>query len=96
MQLTKTQIEVFIICLMLLIVAGTHRFSLKDYEEECFEYQKVPYVTNFSYQDYKDGKYCYRDRSGYWGLNCSIIIKYHLYNSTRNGECIKYHLVRRV
>ncbi len=98
LNLTKQQIEGLIIGLILLalLIAGTHRFSLSDYEEECYQYKQIPYIVNFSYQDYKDGRYCIGDTSGYWHLNCSIVTKYYFYNSTKNGNCIKYHLVRKV
>ena len=88
--------KVVLLILLFGLVAGTYRFSLKDYEEECFEYKQEKYLTNRSYKDYVHGKYCIGDRSGYWGLNCSIVTKYYFYNSTKNGRCIKYHLVRKV
>ena len=85
-----------LLILLFVLIAGTYRFSLKDYEEECYLYKTEKFVTNYSFNDYVHGKYCIGDRSGYWGLNCSIITKYAFYNSTRfTEECIKYHLVRK-
>ena len=97
MTQTKYFQKSILLILLFALIAGTYRFSLKDYEEECYQYKTEDFLANYSFKDYVSGRYCIGDRSGYWGLNCSIITKRVFYNSTRfTGECIKYHLVRKV
>ena len=85
----------------------TMKYITDNYYEECYEYEQVPFVDNISYRDYGDGRcngfmglnniimvnYSYTIN---WNVNCTVVTKYLFFNSTTNGQCIKYHLVREV
>jgi hypothetical protein len=82
----------FLLGLILLVSVGaTYRFVLSEYQEECYEYDQIPVVKNWTWQDYNDYSCCL----GYnLYCKCEIINKTYYYNSTINGDCKKYHLVR--
>ena len=78
-----------LLLLSILIIGAGQKFYLNQYEEECYEYQKVPYVANWTFSEFSADCYYWND------YKCKIINTTHFYNLTRNGECIKYHLVRK-
>jgi hypothetical protein len=74
---------------LLISVAATYRFSLSEYQEECYEYNQIPVVKNWTWQTYS---------SCCWAMDmwcpCKVINTTYYYNSTIDGSCKKYHLVR--
>ena len=83
----KSIITIGILLLLVLIVGAGQKFYLSQYEEECYEYQKVLYLANWTYQTFSPG--CYLN------YDCRMINKTYFYNSTKNGKCVKYNLVRK-
>ena len=80
-----------ILILLATIAVSKQRIDLNDYEEECFEYKKIPYITNFTFPILSKGCFNYDNL----GDKCEWINEIYFYSSTKNGDCIKYHLVRR-
>jgi hypothetical protein len=78
--------------ILILVMGATYKFYLSDYTEECYEYDKIPATSNFTWQDWNDYSCCL----GWGGMFCSckIINKTITYNTTIDGACRKYHLVR--
>jgi hypothetical protein len=68
------------------------KVPLTEYQEECYEYKQIQVVKNFTWQDWNDYTCCF---SGGWlYCHCALINRTISYNSTINGDCLKYHLVR--
>lgn len=94
-MMLKQNIYLIIIVLLgsiFLLGASRYAFDLSQYHEECYEYKQIPTLKNWSYQDYKDGNLCYQWT--YFKPNCTLVTKYFYYNSTIDGNCSKYMLVR--
>ena len=66
-----------------------YSFNLNQYHEECYEYEQVNYIANYSITTQDKG--CFL-----WCMNCPCTWENRtvFYNSTKNGECFKYILVR--
>lgn len=82
---------IILILIAILLIAGTYKFSLSDYEEECFQYLTI--WKNFTYQDYSSYSDCL-DISIY--SKCRIINKSFSIPVINKDICVKYHLVRKV
>ena len=92
MKQAKPLLTIGIILIVLTTTAISKQIiDLNDYDEECYEYQKIPYVANYTFQYYSPE--CW-----YWCFTCKceLINNTIFYNSTKNGDCIKFHLVRKV
>ena len=92
---------IFLVIIIMTLLVGaevSRRIHLSDYTEECYDYEQIPVVKNWSYAKeefkyYPNDILCYDYLQNCTKINRTII---NFYNSTINGECIKYHLVRRV
>ena len=89
--------KVVLLILLFGLIAGTYRFSLKDYEEECFEYNKIS--KNWTY------RYCNSSIRHFMVCpnfdnmcNCpkGRVVELNFSYSIDTDKCIKYHLVRKV
>ena len=80
--------------ILLFAVGATYRLYLSDYQEECFEHNQIPITNNYTWQEYNDYACCL----GYGSMfcQCKLVNKTITYNTTIDGSCKKYHLVRYV
>lgn len=80
-----------IILVFLLSVGAMYRFSLSQYEEECYQYKQIQIEANYTIS-YSSPCFLYCIT-----CKCGQQINYTVtYNTTTNGQCIKYILVRNV
>lgn len=95
MKRMETKIIILMILGSLLLVGATYRVSLSNYHEECYQFEKVPVIANRTINKWNP---CCFDTSWNYGrfCKCENTNETIYYNTTKNGECLKYILVRDV
>ena len=82
--MTNTKYIIIIAFLSLLLLGATYRFNLKDYDEECFEREKIEHNLTLYNSYIKDFS------------STSIVSSLHNLSVIQvTNRCIAYHLVRR-